>query len=87
MEIKSKKEQKIQKLVSMLEGKSEPRGKTSLELAKLNLMKKDPGFNISKELFFINRGEFKFALVKFIDVNFILPRLLWLIDKFISSKK
>ena len=69
---------KLNEVVSMLEGRTYDTkdSKLRLEMAKLKLMKNDPGFEISQELGLINRGKFGLAMVNFLDRKFIMPTLL-----------
>ena len=50
-------------------------------MAKLKLLKSDPGLEISEELQLINRGRITLALVNLIDKKFIMPKLLSIFSK------
>ncbi|GKH59716.1 hypothetical protein CE91St25_00520 [Campylobacter ureolyticus] len=76
---------KLNEVVAMLDGKSfitdEKDTKLRVEMAKLKLLKSDPGLEISEELRLINRGRIALALVNFIDKKFIMPTLLSIFSK------
>ena len=71
---------KLNEVVAMLDGKSfiidEKDTKLRVEMAKLKLLKSDPGLEISEELRLINKGRIALALINFIDKKFIMPTLL-----------
>lgn len=76
---------KLNEVVAMLDGKSfvidEKDTKLRVEMAKLKLLKSDPGLEISEELRLINKGRIALALVNFIDKKFIMPKLLSIFSK------
>ncbi|MCZ6173712.1 hypothetical protein [Campylobacter ureolyticus] len=76
---------KLNEVVAMLDGKSfitdEKDTKLRVEMAKLKLLKSDPGLEISEELRLINKGRIALALVNFIDKKFIMPTLLSIFSK------
>ncbi len=76
---------KLNEVVAMLDGKSfiidEKDTKLRVEMAKLKLLKSDPGLEISEELRLINRGRITLALVNLIDKKFIMPKLLSIFSK------
>lgn len=76
---------KLNEVVAMLDGKSfiidEKDTKLRVEMAKLKLLKSDPGLEISEELRLINKGRIALALVNFIDKKFIMPALLSIFSK------
>ena len=76
---------KLNEVVAMLDGKSfiidEKDTKLRVEMAKLKLLKSDPGLEISEELRLINKGRIALALVSFIDKKFIMPTLLSIFSK------
>lgn len=76
---------KLNEVVAMLDGKSyvvdKKDTKLRVEMAKLKLLKSDPGLEISEELRLINKGRIALALVNFIDKKFIMPTLLSIFSK------
>ncbi|MCZ6186782.1 hypothetical protein O6B97_06715 [Campylobacter ureolyticus] len=76
---------KLNEVVAMLDGKSliidEKDTKLRVEMAKLKLLKSDPGLEISEELRLINKGRIALALVSFIDKKFIMPTFLSIFSK------
>lgn len=66
--------QRLGRVVALLEGRSMPDKKTLVQ-AKQNLLAQDPGFEISNELKFINRGELREALISFVSRNLLVPFL------------
>lgn len=76
---------KLNEVVAMLDGKSfiidEKDTKLRVEIAKLKLLKSDPGLEISEELRLINKGRIALALINFIDKKFIMPTLLSIFSK------
>ncbi len=76
---------KLNEVVAMLDGKSfiidEKDTKLRVEMAKLKLLKSDPGLEISEELRLINKGRIALALINFIDKKFIMPTLLSIFSK------
>ena len=76
---------KLNEVVAMLDGKSfiidEKDTKLRVEMAKLKLLKSDPGLEISEELRLINKGRIALVLVNFIDKKFIMPTLLSIFSK------
>ena len=76
---------KLNEVVAMLDGKSyvvdKKDTKFRVEMAKLKLLKSDPGLEISEELRLINKGRIALALVNFIDKKFIMPTLLSIFSK------
>lgn len=76
---------KLNEVVAMLDGKSyvvdKKDTKLRVEMAKLKLLKSDPGLEISEELQLINRGRITLALVNLIDKKFIMPTLLSIFSK------
>lgn len=55
--------------------------KTTLELAKLKLLKNDPKFWVSDELELLNQGKISLALISFIDKKLILPNIIKFFNK------
>lgn len=76
---------KLNEVVAMLDGKSfiidEKDTKLRVEMAKLKLLKSDPGLEISEELRLINKGRIALALINFIDKKFIMPTFLSIFSK------
>ncbi|MCI6987967.1 MAG: hypothetical protein MR902_00100 [Campylobacter sp.] len=64
MEKSNLKQQKLDKFVGMLDGKT--RTKPTLIEAKNNLIKKDLGIDMSEVLQSLNRGDFKMVLLNLI---------------------
>ncbi|WP_170019719.1 hypothetical protein [Campylobacter sp. RM16190] len=67
--------EKLGVVVAMLEGRGGNKRALRLEEAKLRLLLNNPGFEISQELKFINKGRIADALINFIDRNLIMPAL------------
>lgn len=67
--------EKLSKVLAMLEGRGGNKRALRLEEAKLRLLLNNPGFEISQELKFINKGRIADALINFIDRNLIMPAL------------
>ena len=76
---------KLNEVVAMLDGKScvidKKDTKLRVEMAKLKLLKSDPGLEISEELQLINKGKIALALVNLIDKKFVMPTLLSIFSK------
>ncbi|QCD51892.1 hypothetical protein [Campylobacter sp. RM16192] len=73
--------EKLGVVVAMLEGRDKNKKRLRLEEAKLRMLLNDPGFDISRELKFINQGRIADALINFIDKNLIMPALIKLFKR------
>lgn len=73
--------EKLGVVVAMLEGRNKNKKRLRLEEAKLRMLLNDPGFDISRELKFINQGMIADALINFIDKNLIMPALIKLFKR------
>ncbi len=73
--------EKLGVVVAMLEGRDKNKKHLRLEEAKLRMLLNDPGFDISRELKFINQGMIADALINFINKNLIMPALIKLFKR------
>ncbi|RXJ80178.1 hypothetical protein [Arcobacter sp. F2176] len=84
MENRTKKIEKLNNLVSQLEGNDSifTRKVTSVKIAKLKLRAIDPGYDISDTLKSFNSGTKEELIASFISQNYVKPFLVKLLARF-----